>query len=103
MTEQINPVFDTPVVAKFAGIMHTVRMKRTNLVLDEHLLDEATRVLGLKTYSATVNRALAEVVRIRKIQSLPSFFGTGLWQGDLAEMREDRRSERRATLQIHTR
>ena len=26
-------------------------MRRTNLVLDEHLRDEATRVLGAKTYS----------------------------------------------------
>jgi Arc/MetJ family transcription regulator len=65
-------------------------MKRTNLVLDAELLNEATRVLGLKTYSATVNRALAEAVRVRKIQSLPSFFGSHLWEGNLAVMREDR-------------
>ncbi len=64
-------------------------MKRTNLVLDVSLLQEATRVLGAKTYSAAVNTALEEVLRIRKIQSLPQFFGQGLWQGDLAEMRED--------------
>jgi Arc/MetJ family transcription regulator len=65
-------------------------MKRTNLVLNENLLDEATRILGAKTYSAAVNTALAEVVRIRKILSLPSFFGRELWHGNLAEMREDR-------------
>lgn len=72
--------------------MYHIHMKRTNLVLNEHLLEEATRILGEKTYSAAVNTALAEVVRIRKILSLPSFFGHGLWQGNLAEMREDRRS-----------
>jgi Arc/MetJ family transcription regulator len=70
-------------------------MKRTNLVLDADLLEKATQVLGLKTYSATVNQALAEVLRIRKIQSLPSFFGSRLWQGDLAEMREDRNRVKR--------
>jgi Arc/MetJ family transcription regulator len=64
-------------------------MKRTNLVLDAELLDEATRVLRAKTYSAAVNLALAEVLRLRKIQELPQFFGQGLWQRDLAEMRED--------------
>jgi len=69
---------------------YTVRMKRTNLVLDPQLLDQAVRVLGVKTYSAAVNLALAEVLRLRKIQSLPRFFGRGLWQGDLGEMREDR-------------
>jgi len=65
-------------------------MKRTNLVLDPQLLEDATRLLGLKTYSATVNQALAEVIRIHRIQRLPSFFGSGIWQGKLAEMREDR-------------
>ena len=64
-------------------------MKRTNLVLNEELLEEATRVLGAKTYSAAVNTALDEVIRLRKIQSLPRFFGSGIWEGDLAEMRED--------------
>lgn len=65
-------------------------MKRTNLVLDDILLNEATRSLGMKTYSATVNFALKEVLRLRKIQGLADFFGKGLWQGDLSEMREDR-------------
>ena len=70
-------------------------MKRTNLVLDPHLLDEAIRVLGAKTYSAAVNVALAEVLRMRRIQSLPQFFGRNLWEGSLAEMREDQVEERR--------
>ncbi|MGB6134796.1 MAG: type II toxin-antitoxin system VapB family antitoxin [Acidobacteriaceae bacterium] len=65
-------------------------MKRTNLVLDAHLLDEASRVLQAKTWSAAVNTALEEVLRVRRIQRLPQFFGQGLWEGDLAEMREDR-------------
>lgn len=65
-------------------------MRRTNLVLDEHLLDEATRALGAKTYSAAVNTALEEVIRLKKIQRVPEFFGRGIWEGDLAAMREDR-------------
>ncbi|HLG96442.1 MAG TPA: type II toxin-antitoxin system VapB family antitoxin [Bryobacteraceae bacterium] len=65
-------------------------MKRTNLVLDERLLEQATQVLAAKTYSAAVNAALEEVIRVRKIQSIPSAFGSGIWEGDLAQMREDR-------------
>jgi Arc/MetJ family transcription regulator len=65
-------------------------MKRTNLVLDEKLLEEATRVLGLKTYSATVNKALEEAIRVQKVRSIPQFFGKIQWEGDLAEMREDK-------------
>ncbi|HEV8041562.1 MAG TPA: type II toxin-antitoxin system VapB family antitoxin [Bryobacteraceae bacterium] len=70
-------------------------MRRTNLVLDENLLDEATRVLGVKTYSAAVNLALAETLRVKKILEIPSFFGSGLWQGDLSEMREDQPRRKR--------
>jgi hypothetical protein len=65
-------------------------MKRTNLVLDERLLVQATQVLAAKTYSAAVNTALEEVIRLRKIQSIPNFFGSGIWEGDLSQMREDR-------------
>jgi hypothetical protein len=65
-------------------------MKRTNLVLDERLLREATQALAAKTYSAAVNTALEEVIRMRKIQSIPHFFGTGIWEGDLSQMREGR-------------
>jgi hypothetical protein len=66
-------------------------MKRTNLVLDVELLKEATRVLGVRTYSAAVNMALVEVLRLRRVLSLPSFFGRGLWHGNLSEMRDDRK------------
>lgn len=65
-------------------------MRRTNLVLDEDLLERATQALGVKTYSAAVNLALEEALRVKKIRSLPQFFGRCLWQGDLSEMREDR-------------
>ena len=65
-------------------------MKRTNVVLDEELLDEAVRVFGRKTYSATINLALEEAIRLHKIQEMTKHFGKGLWIGDLAEMREDK-------------
>jgi len=94
-----NPVWHqrstSPLLALLGFVMYTIHMKRTNLVLDAELLDRATRLLGVKTYSAAVNLALAEVLRLRKIQSLPQFFGHGLWQGDLQEMREDRVQGRR--------
>jgi Arc/MetJ family transcription regulator len=64
-------------------------MKRTNLVLDEELLKEATRVLGQKTYSATVNAALKEIVRQKQVEELADFVGKLEWIGDLSEMRED--------------
>lgn len=90
-----EPVPLPPPAALSSVRWYTMHMKRTNLVLDERLLKEATQTLAAKTYSAAVNTALAEVIRVRKIQSVPFFFGTGLWQGDLSQMREDRPARRR--------
>jgi Arc/MetJ family transcription regulator len=65
-------------------------MKRTNVVLDEELLEQATRTLGQKTYSATINFALKEAMRMHRVRSMGELFGKGLWEGDLSEVREDR-------------
>jgi Arc/MetJ family transcription regulator len=72
-------------------------MKRTNLVLDEGLLEEATRLAGEKTYSATVMRALEDFVRRAKSRQILELRGSGLWEGDLSEMRRDRGGKRRAS------
>jgi Arc/MetJ family transcription regulator len=65
-------------------------MKRTNLVLDEQLLEEAVRVSGERTYSAAVERALEEFVRRAKARNILTLQGSGLWQGHLSVAREDR-------------
>jgi Arc/MetJ family transcription regulator len=64
-------------------------MKRTNLVLDEHLLKEATRLAGVKTYSGTVNLALKDFVRRAQARRILELTGSGLWEGRLSEMRAD--------------
>jgi Arc/MetJ family transcription regulator len=74
-----------------------MRMKRTNLVLDAKLLEEATRLSGEKTWSATVMRALADFVRRAKARQILELRGSGLWEGDLGEMRRDRRTGRRTS------
>lgn len=67
-----------------------MHMKRTNLVLDEELLEEATRLSGAKTYSETVNMVLREFVQRIRARRILSLTGSGLWEGDLADMRVDR-------------
>ena len=64
-------------------------MKRTNLVLDDLLLEEATRLSGHRTYSRTVNSALADFVRRIKARRILDLEGSGLWEGNLSQMRED--------------
>ncbi len=52
---------------------HYIHMKRTTLMLDEQLLKEARRLGEERTYSATVNRALADFVRrIRAVGGRPA-------------------------------
>jgi len=65
-------------------------MKRTNLVLDEHILDKAKSVSGLRTYSAVVNLALKEYLNRKKFEQIDNFASSGVWDGDLNKMRQDR-------------
>jgi hypothetical protein len=69
-------------------------MKRTNLVLREDLLREAVAVSGEKTYSRAVEVALEDFVRRARARKILALRGTGLWEGDLGEMRRDRRARR---------
>jgi hypothetical protein len=64
-------------------------MKRTNLVLSEELLEEALMLGGERTYSRTVERALEDFVRRIKARQILELAGSGMWEGDVAEMRRD--------------
>jgi Arc/MetJ family transcription regulator len=65
-------------------------MVRKNLVLDEDLLEEAIRLSGERTYSGVVMRALDDYVRRIRARQILALRGSGLWEGDLGEMRGDR-------------
>lgn len=74
-------------------------MKRTNLVLDESLLEETLRLSGERTYSRAVEKAMQEFVRRVRARQILDLAGSGLWEGDVAEMRADpvRKARKRAT------
>lgn len=58
-------------------------------MVDEQLLEDATRLLGEKTYSATIQTALREAIRMKKVRGLREHFGQGLWEGNLQESRTE--------------
>jgi Arc/MetJ family transcription regulator len=65
---------------------------RTNIEIDDKLMAEALRLTGLPTKRAAVEEGLKLLVRVRKqAQALKALRGLG-WEGDLDEMRQDRRS-----------
>jgi Arc/MetJ family transcription regulator len=63
---------------------------RTNIDIDDALMNEAMEVTGLPTKKATVEEALRWIIRNhRRKQALKDLRGIG-WEGDLDAMREGR-------------
>ena len=73
-------------------------MKRTNLVIREELLEEAVKLSGERTYSRAVERALEDFVRRIKARRILELAGSGLWDGNLPTMRDDRPVPKRRQL-----
>jgi Arc/MetJ family transcription regulator len=71
--------------------MYNRRMK-THIELDDALLDEVLKLGGFTTKKAAVNAALAEYVKTMKRRELLAMRGKIRWEGDLDELRRDRRS-----------
>lgn len=65
-------------------------MLRTNIELDEKLVDEAMRLTDKKTKKELVNFALSELVSKLKRKKILELEGKVEWTGDLAEMRKSR-------------
>lgn len=72
------------------GVMHAMRMKRTNLLLDDTFLKVVRRISGAKTYAGAVDIAMREFVRRARARRILDLAGIGQWEGDLGEMRGDR-------------
>ena len=73
---------------------------RTNIDLDDELVNEAMRVTGEKTKTGVVHRGLRELVRIAGLRRMLEHRGQLQWDGDLDQMRERQPAvvrERKAT------
>lgn len=62
---------------------------RTNIVIDDELMDEVLKVTGLKTKKEAVDLGLRTLLRLRKQESVKDFRGRLPWDGDLESMRKD--------------
>lgn len=65
-------------------------MGRTNIVLDDELVDKAKSMTGIKTIRELVHHALRELVRHKRQRDLIKLQGRIDWEGDLDEMRRGR-------------
>ena len=60
---------------------------RTNIEIDNKLMNEAIRISGLKTKKETVELGLKTLVRLKKQENIRRFRGRLEWTGNLDEMR----------------
>ena len=67
--------------------------KRTNIVIDEELVEAGLKATGLKTRKALVDFALRDLLRRENQGKILGLKGKIHWEGDLSSMRRRREFE----------
>ncbi|MEZ5355767.1 MAG: type II toxin-antitoxin system VapB family antitoxin [Bryobacteraceae bacterium] len=67
-----------------------VHIVRTNIVIDDNLMQQALRATGLKTKREAVDLGLRTLLRLSKQAEIRQLRGRLAWEGDLDAMRRDR-------------
>jgi Arc/MetJ family transcription regulator len=65
-------------------------MARTNIDLDDRLVEEGLRVFQCKTKKELIHLALQELLKTEKRKEILKLRGQLQWEGDLEEMRRPR-------------
>ena len=63
---------------------------RTNVVLDETLVEQAKVLTGIKTTRGVIDEALRLLIQVREQGQVRELRGRLRWEGDLAALREGR-------------
>jgi Arc/MetJ family transcription regulator len=63
---------------------------RTNIVINDSLINEALKLTNLKTKKAVVEEGLKLLVQLKKQEKIKSLRGQLKWDGNLEEMRLDK-------------
>ena len=63
---------------------------RTNIIIDDKLMDEALKISGYKTKKETVEAGLRLLIAQKNQAKIRSYRGKLIWEGDLEEMRTDK-------------
>ncbi len=65
-------------------------MKRTNIELDQDLINDCFKATGIKTQKALIDHALRELLRHEKQTKILELKGKVVWKGDLDSWRQGR-------------
>jgi len=63
---------------------------RTNIEIEDELIQKALSLSGLKTKRAAVEAALRLLIRVKEQEEILNLAGKVHWQGDLEESRQGR-------------
>jgi len=63
---------------------------RTNIVIDDKLMDEVLKATGIRTKREAVELGLKVLLRLKKQERIRNYRGKLDWQGDLDDMRTDK-------------
>jgi Arc/MetJ family transcription regulator len=70
--------------------LEKVMKMRTNIVIDEELMNKGIRYTGLRTKKELVNYALRELIQRKERKEILRLKGKLHWEGDLEEIRRSR-------------
>lgn len=62
---------------------------RTNIIIDDQLMQDALRLGGFKTKKEAVEEALRLLIRLKQQEQIREYRGKLYWEGDLERMRAD--------------
>ena len=63
---------------------------RTNVVIDDNLMNGALKASGLKTKKDAIEAGLKLLVKFKRISKIKQYRGKLKWSGNLDEMRTDK-------------
>ena len=63
---------------------------RTNVVINDDLMDSALKASGIKTKKEAIEEGLRLLVQMKNQEKIKGFRGKLKWTGSLEEMRTDR-------------
>jgi Arc/MetJ family transcription regulator len=70
--------------------MKEIPMTRTNIVLDETLVDKCRKITGIPTQRSLIDYALRELLRHGQQKKIMELKGRVAWEGDLPAWRKGR-------------
>jgi len=62
---------------------------RTNIIIDDQLMQDALRLGGFKTKKEAVEEALRLLIHLKQQEQIRKYRGKLYWEGDLEGMRTD--------------